>query len=143
MTVLAGDGPLQGDVAMNAVTAPKSDRMNRFEGFALIALLQGFPIFASTVLLLKLMGSHQIVSNKFGAAIFVALATPVYAWITPVLVRKFPKLFRNSHEPVFYDAGLSFSEKIAQWRTQPKASSQLLATVIMLSLLAVAVASKV
>jgi len=54
----------------------------------------------------------------------------------PVLVRKFPKLFRNSHEPVFYDASLSFSEKIAQWRTQPKASSQLLATVIMLSLLA-------
>ena len=75
---------------MNAVTAPKSDRINRFEGFALIALLQGFPIFASTVLLLKLMGSHQIVSDRFGAAIFVALATPVYAWVTPVLVRKFP-----------------------------------------------------
>jgi hypothetical protein len=42
---------------------------------------------------------------------------------------------------VFFDASLSFSEKIAQWRAQPKASSQLLATVIMLSLLAVAVAS--
>ena len=126
---------------MNAVTAPKSDRMNRFEGFALIAMLQGFPIFASTVLLLKLLGSHQIVSERFGAAIFVALATPVYAWVTPVLVRKFPKLFRNSHEPVFFDASLSFSEKIAQWRAQPKASTQLLATVIMLSLLAVAVAS--
>ena len=81
------------------VTAPKSDRMNRFEGFALIALLQGFPIFASTVLLMKLIGSHQIVSERFGAAIFVALATPLYAWVTPVLVRKFPKLFRNSHEP--------------------------------------------
>jgi hypothetical protein len=143
MTVLAGDGPLRGDAAMNAVTAPKSDRMNRFEGFALIGLLQGFPIFASTVLLMKLMGNHQIVGNRFGAAILVALATPVYAWLTPVMVRKFPKLFRNSHEPVFYDASLSFSEKIVQWRTQPKASSQLLATVIMLSLLAVAVASKV
>jgi hypothetical protein len=126
---------------MNAVTAPKSDRMNRFEGFALIAMLQAFPIFASTVLLLKLLGSHQIVSERYGAAIFVAMATPVYAWLTPVLVRKFPKLFRNSHEPAFFDAGLSFSGKIAQWRAQPKTSSQLLATVIMLSLLAVAVAS--
>ena len=106
---------------MNAVTAPKSDRINRFERFALIACCRDFPIFASTVLLMKLMGSHQIVSERYGAAIFVALATPVYAWVTPVLVRKFPKLFRNSHEPVFYDASLSFSEKIAQWRTQPKA----------------------
>jgi hypothetical protein len=75
---------------MNAVTVPKSDRMNRFEGFALIAMLQGFPLFASTVLLLKLLGSHQIVSERYGAAIFVALATLVYAWVTPVLVRKFP-----------------------------------------------------
>ena len=128
---------------MNAVTAPKSDRINRFEGFALIAMLQAFPLFASTVLLLKLLGSHQIVSERFGATIFVAIATPVYAWVTPVLVRKFPKLFRNSHEPAFFDASLSFSEKVAQWRAQPKTSTQLLASVILLSLLAVAVASKV
>jgi hypothetical protein len=95
------------------------------------------------VLLMKLIDSHQIVSERYGAAIFVALATPVYAWLTPVLVRKFPKLFGNSHEPAFFDASLSFSEKIAQWRTQPKGSTQLLATVILLSLTAVAVASKV
>jgi hypothetical protein len=141
MTVLAGDGPLRGDAAMNAVTAPKSDRMNRFEAFALIGLLQGFPIFASTVLLMKLIGNHQIVGERYGAAIFVALATPVYAWVVPVLVRKYPKLFRNSHQPVFFDASLSFSEKVALWRAQPQTSTQLLASVIMLSLLAVAVAS--
>ncbi|MFN5717227.1 MAG: hypothetical protein ACK463_22190, partial [Bradyrhizobium sp.] len=38
-------------------------------------------------------------------------------------------------------AGLSFSEKIAQWRSQPTVSLQLMTTMIMMSLLAVAVVS--
>ncbi|VIO80177.1 hypothetical protein [Bradyrhizobium ivorense] len=39
------------------------------------------------------------------------------------------------------DAGLSVSDKIAQWRSQPTVSAPLVSTVIMLSLLAVAVVS--
>jgi len=126
---------------MNAITAPKSSALNRFEGFALIAVLQGFPTFAAAVLLLKLVGSDEIVGDKGGAAIFVARAAPSYALLTSFLARKFPKMFKNVYEPLFCDPSLSFAEKIARWRSQPTASLQLLTTVIMLSVLAVAVVS--
>ena len=126
---------------MNAIAAPKSDRINRLEAFALIALLQGLPTFAAAVLMLKLTGAHEIVGERYGAAIFVTLATLLYALITPPLARKFPKFFKNGPDPLFSDASLSFAEKIAKWRTQPTASLQLLTTVILLSLLAVGVAS--
>ena len=48
---------------------------------------------------------------------------------------------KNGYEPLFYDTSLSVSDKIAQWRSQPKVSLQLVTTTIMLSLLAVVVAS--
>jgi hypothetical protein len=126
---------------MNAIAAPKSDRINRLEGYALIAMFQGLPTFATAVLLLKLAGSRETVGTKGGAAIFVALATLIYALVTPYFARKFPKLVRNGPDPLFLDASPSFAEKIAKWRTQPTASLQLLTTVIMLSLLAVGVVS--
>ncbi len=126
---------------MNAVAAPKSHRMNQLEGITLTAFFQAFPTFAATVLLLKLAGSRAIVGDPGGAAIFVALATLVHALLTPYLGPKFPKFFRNSYEPLFFDATLSWREKIARWRTQPTASLQLVTTVVMLSVLAVAVVS--
>jgi hypothetical protein len=126
---------------MNAVTAPKSRQQNRLEGFALTALFQGLPTFATAVLLLKLAGSHEIVGDKGGAAIFVVLTTIFHALLTPWLAPKFPIFFKNNYEPLFFDANLPFAEKIAQWRTQPMASLQLVTTVLMLSLLAVGVAS--
>lgn len=126
---------------MNAVTAPKSAQQNRLEGFALVALLQGLPSFAMAALLLKLAGAHEIVGERYGAAIFVTLASLLYALVTPSLARKFPKLFKSGPDPLFYDSSLSFAEKIAKWRIQPMASLQLLTTVIMMSLLAVGVAS--
>jgi hypothetical protein len=126
---------------MNAVSESKSPSQNRLEGFALTAIFQGFPTFAAAVLILKLAGSHEIVRERYGAAIFVALASVVYALFTPLLARRFPKWFRHGYEPLFFDATLSFAEKIAQWRVQPAASKQLATTVIMLSLLAVAVVS--
>ncbi|KJC57791.1 hypothetical protein UP10_26660 [Bradyrhizobium sp. LTSPM299] len=116
---------------MNAITAPKSSAQNRLEGFALTAIFQGLPTFAAAVLMLKVVG----------AAIFVVLAALVYAAVTPWLVSKFPILFRKASEPVFFDANLSVSDKVAQWLKQPQVSLQLVTTVIMLSLLAVAVAS--
>jgi hypothetical protein len=126
---------------MNAIAAPKSRQQNRLEGFALTAILQGFPTFAMAVLILKIAGSHQIVSEKGGAAVFVVLASCFHALLTPWLGPKFPKFFKNGYEPLFFDASLSFAEKIAQWRAQPVASLQLVTTVLMLSLLAVGVAS--
>jgi hypothetical protein len=126
---------------MNAVAAPKSAAQNRLEGYALTAMLQGFPIFAAAALMLKLTHSPEIVGQRYGAAIFVALATPMFALLTPWLARRFPKKFSNGYEPLFFDASLSFAEKIAKWRIQPTASLQLLTTVLLLSLLAVGVAS--
>jgi hypothetical protein len=126
---------------MNAITAPKSHRQNLMEGLTLTAIFQGVPIFASAVLLLKLAGSHEVVRQTGGAAIFVVLATVTHALVTAYFGPKFPRFFKNGYEPLFFDATLPFAEKISRWRTQPTASLQLLTTVIMLSLLAVAVAS--
>ena len=74
------------------------------------------------------------------AAIFVALASLFFALAMLFLAPRFPKFFKN-YEPHFFDASLSFGEKPAQWRAQPKTSLQLVTTVTMLSLLAVAVVS--
>ena len=126
---------------MNAIAAPKSPTQNRLEGFALTAIFQGVPTFAIAVLLLKLVRSHQIVNDPGSAAIFVVLASLIYALITPWLAPKFSKFVKHGYEPLFFDASLSFSEKIARWRVQPVASLQLVSTVMVLSLLAVAVVS--
>jgi hypothetical protein len=126
---------------MNAIAAPKSRPLNRFEGYALIAIFQGLPTFAAAVLMLKLVGDQQLIGQRYGAAIFVALAAPMFALLVPWLAQKFPKRFSYGYEPLLFDASLSFSEKIAHWRTRPVPSVQLLSHVILLSLLAVAVAS--
>ncbi len=124
---------------MSAITAPKSRKMNWLEGATLSAVLQGLPTFAGAAMLLKLAGNAQIVNNSGGALIFVLMTSILYAVVTPWLAPKFPRFFANSYEPLFFDASLSFSEKVLRWRTQPKASLQMLTNVVMLSLLAVAV----
>lgn len=119
---------------MNAMTARKSRALNRFEGFALTAILQGLPTFAGAALLLKL-ARHDIAG---GIVLFVAMASIFHGLLTPWLAPKFPRFFGNSYEPLFFDAGLSFAGKIEQWRAQPATSLQLVTNVLMLSLLAVA-----
>jgi hypothetical protein len=126
---------------MTAITESKTPSQNRLEGFALTALLQGLPTYATAVLMIKIMGAHEIVGERWGAAIFVVLASLFHAVAGPWLGRKFPKLVKNGYEPLFYDGHLSFSEKIAQWRVQPAASLQLVTTVIMMSVLAVGAVS--
>ncbi len=125
---------------MNALAAPKSLQQNRLEGFALTCIFQGFPTYASAALMLKLMGAHEIVGERWGAAIFVALATFFHGLFMPWLASKFPK-FENAYAPCFFDETLSFAEKIERWRTQPMASVQLVSSLLLLSLLAVGVAS--
>ncbi|MBV9564876.1 MAG: hypothetical protein JOY90_31180 [Bradyrhizobium sp.] len=125
---------------MDAVTQAKSPSQNRLEGFALNALFVGLPTYAGAVLTLKLMDAHEIVGTP-GAAIFVVIGALVQALLAPALARRFPNFFRHGHEPVFYDPRLSFVDKIALWRSQPLASLQLVTSVLMLSVLAVGVAS--
>ena len=126
---------------MNAIAAPKSHRLNRLEGMTLTAIFQAVPTFAGAVLLLKLVGSRQIVGQPGGAVIFVAVATLFYALTMPYLGPKFPKVFKNSYEPLFFDPTLSFIEKIFRWRMQPTTSLQLVTIVLMLAVLGVGVAS--
>jgi hypothetical protein len=121
---------------MTAIAAAKSSAQNRLEGFALTFLLQGFPTFASAALLLKLV-HHEIAG---GVVLFVVMASIFHGLLTPWLAPKFPK-FLDGYEPLFFDASLSFVEKIEKWRAQPTTSLQLVTNVLLLSLLAVGVMS--
>jgi hypothetical protein len=125
---------------MNAITSSKSPALNRLEGMALTALLQAMPTYAGAAMLLKLFSS-QTIGYVGGAAAFVVLTTFFHALLTPWLAPKYPRFFKNSYEPLFFDASLSVSEKVMRWRIQPMASLQLLANVVMLSVLGVAVLS--
>ena len=97
----------------------------------------------------------QVAVQGFDAVVrAVARSDPDWLAIYPEVVRffgvmqriasevpKLPARFRQGYEPVFFDATLSFSEKIAQWRIQPAASLQLVTSVIMISVLALGVVS--
>jgi len=122
---------------MNAIAVPKSSAQNRIEGCVLTALFQGFPTFAAAALLLKL-ARHDIAG---GPVLFVVVASIFHGLFTPWLAPKFPKFFKHSYVPLFFNAGLCFAEKIEKWRAQPTTSLQLVTNVLMLSLLAVGVAS--
>jgi len=126
---------------MNAVATDKSSGLNRLEGLALTALFQGFPTFAATAAILKFINGVDIVARLGGAVIFVVVASIFHALMMPFIARKFPRFAKNSYEPLFFDASLPVMEKILRWRTQPTASLQLLTTVMILSVLAVAVVS--
>lgn len=125
-----------------AVTAAarKSRLRNALEGFALTATLQSFPTFAAAALLLKLCGNHDLVGDP-GVAIFVVLASLVHAVIAVTLGPVIPALSRLLYEPSFFDSDLSLADKITEWRTHPAASMQLVAIVLMLSVMAVVTAS--
>ena len=126
---------------MAVIAAARKSRLhNALEGFALTAILQSFPTFAAAALLLKLFGNHDLVGDP-GVAIFVAVASVVHALIAVTLGPAIPALARLLYEPSFFDPNLSLSDKITEWRTQPAASMQLVAIVLMLSVMAVVTTS--
>ena len=120
--------------------ARKSRPRNALEGFALTAILQSFPTFAAAALLLKLCGNHDLVGDP-GVAVFVALASLVHALIAVTIGPSFPALLKTLYEPAFFDDTLSLQDKITEWRTHPVVSLQLVAIMLMLSVMAVVTAS--
>lgn len=122
---------------MNALAAPKPPMQNHLEGFLLTTIFQGFPCFAASALMLTL-ARHQIAG---GAVFFVVTTSILHGLLTPWLAPKFPKFFKYGYEPLFFDANLSFAEKLSQWRAQPAVSLQLVMSEMMLAVLAVGVAS--
>jgi hypothetical protein len=127
--------------AMNAVVNPKPRVLSQLEGMTLTAIFLAFPIFTTAVLLVKLSGASELTSRPGGVTLFITLAVSFHTFSVTWLGPCFPRFFKNAYEPLFYDATLSFSEKIARWRVQPAASLQLLTTMMMFSVLALAVVS--
>ena len=118
---------------MTSVTALAGERIQ----IGGIVLATGNAAMNAAALLLKL-ARHEIAG---GVVLFVVTASIFHGLFTPWLAPKFPKFFKHSYEPLFFNAGLSFLEKIEKWRAQPTTSLQLLTNVLMLSLLAVGVMS--
>ncbi|UVO36072.1 hypothetical protein KUL72_33155 [Bradyrhizobium arachidis] len=126
---------------MAVIAAARKSRLrNASEGLALTAILQSFPTFAVAAPLLKLCGNRDLVGDP-GVAIFVAFASLAQALIAVTIGPSFPALFKTLYEPAFFDGTLSLSDKIAEWRTHPVALLQLVAIVLMLSVMAVVTAS--
>ncbi|TYO62993.1 hypothetical protein FXV83_29765 [Bradyrhizobium hipponense] len=126
---------------MATIAAARKSRLhNALEGLALTATLQSFPTFATAAMLLKLFGNRDLVGDP-GVAIFVAVASLAHALLAVAFGPSFPGFFKTIYEPKFFEAHLSLADKITEWRTQPIASLQLVAIVLMLSVMAVVVAS--
>ena len=79
----------------------------------------------------------QVGAGSFSAGgvvvVFVVMASIFHGLFTPWLAPKFPKFFRHGYEPLFFNAGLSFAEKIAKWRVRPTTSEQLVTSELMLA----------
>ncbi len=117
---------------MTFITASKSGPLNWLEGFALTTILQGFPIFAAASLMVKLLGDSRGSSSRDSPLRWRRSST---ASSSSRSESAFPTV-KNGYEAQFFDASLSFSEKIARWRAKPATSVQLMASVLLLSLLA-------
>lgn len=126
---------------MNAVVAPKSSFTNWLEGVTLTAMLQGLPTYASAALMLRL-ARQDLVRPEHGVIGFVVIATLAYALLMPLFSGpRCRRIFKYGYEPLFFDSQLPFTDKVALWRAQPHVSVQLVTTIIMMSLLAVAALS--
>src|SRR4051812_27830308 len=103
---------------MPFITASKSGPLNLLEGLALTVILQGFPIFAVASLMVKLLG------NQHGGnpILTISMATIFYSFLSIGAGSTFPRFTKNPYEPLFFDASLCFSEKIACWRAKPATS---------------------
>jgi hypothetical protein len=116
---------------MPFITTTKPAPLNWLEGFTLTTILQGFPIFAAVSLMVKLLGD----SHGGSHVLTIAMASVFYSILVISVGIAFPAI-RSGYEAQFFDAGLSFPEKIARWREKPATSMQLMASVLLLSLLA-------
>ena len=126
---------------MNAAVPAKSSRINRLEGIALTAL-EILPTITGGALLLRL-ASHFGVGHLYAyeAVNMVVGGSLCYALMIPFLAKSLPSLVKAIYEPLFFDASLSFSDKLTRSLAQPSTSWRLLTTALMLSVLAVAVLS--
>lgn len=118
--------------------AIKSRQTNFLEGLSLTATLQAFPTFTAAVMMMKLVGTGSIAKDAGGAVMFIATTSMLFALITGWLGPKYPRFFRNSYAPVFFEASLTLKDKVSAWLAQPATQQQMLTGMIMLALLGTA-----
>ena len=107
---------------MNAIAAPKSSALNRLEGFCADIPPAGLPDLRQRSLALETRPSTR---SPAASCCCVVMASIFHGLLTPWLAPKFPKFFKHGYEPLFFNASLSFVEKIEKWRAQPTTSLQL------------------
>jgi hypothetical protein len=71
---------------------------------------EGFPSFVAAALLLKLVRND--ITGEFLK--FVVLTSVMHGLFVPRLTPKFSKIFKQGYQPLFFNANLSFLEKIAK-----------------------------
>jgi hypothetical protein len=81
--------------------------------------------------MVKLLGDY----HGSPPVLTIAMALVFYSIFVVSVGSAFPSV-KSGYEAKFFDASLSFSEKIARWRAKPATSLQLMASVLLLSLLA-------
>ncbi|WP_064742416.1 hypothetical protein [Bradyrhizobium sp. ORS 375] len=118
-----------------STSAPKAPSLNLLEGMVLTALFQAIPTYAGAALILKIAHSTALRPGIIG---FVATATLIHVLMTSAAGPRYPRLLKQAYAADFYDATLSFTDKVLRWRTQPDGSLQLLSSTVMLALLSIA-----
>jgi hypothetical protein len=134
-------GRRRGRIAMDTITLSKSRAGNALEGLALSVICQAFPTFVSAAMMLQLAFEAHFIGDPIRPTVFVPLASLFSALLARWLGPKYPDRFKHAYEPAFFDAKLSFADKLATWRERPATSVQLVSNVTMLSVLAAALLS--
>jgi len=84
---------------MKAITVAKSAALNLLEGLTLVIICHALPTFATTVMMLKLAREQRIVGDPGGAAVFVSIASVLFALIVCTLGRSFRASSRPMSRP--------------------------------------------
>ncbi|MGJ4999460.1 hypothetical protein [Bradyrhizobium sp. HKCCYLR20261] len=122
-------------VSSPSSVSPKASSLNLLEGMLLTALFQAIPTYAGAALILKVAHSTALRPGIIG---FVATATIIHVLMTSAFGPRYPRVLKQAYAAEFYDPTLGLADKVLRWRTQPEGSLQLLASTVMLALLAVA-----
>lgn len=122
---------------MNSASIIKSRQTNYLEGLALTAIFQACPTMSASYMLMRMFGSAA--PGVTEALLFVGTTSMLFALLNAWLGPKFPRFFRGSYAPVFFDPSLTLNEKVSHWVAEPATQKQLWQAVFVLALIGIAV----
>jgi len=109
----------------------------RLCGLALHALMWSLPTAAGALMLLKLVGASEIVTNPGGPVIFAIGLVLITAALDSLLSPRFPRLFPLGLAKTCFDDTLSTAEKVQRLRQDERVWQSLVAQIGFLSVLAI------